>query len=88
MPIGCGEGIMHPTIDSDTRWTDALNGSDSCTDRDHQIIVIGVAVIVSHNAMTDHLLDEISQFMEENCEAEILEETREKRWIPRFVGGG
>ena len=56
-----------------------LNGSDSCPDRDHKLIVIGVAVIVSHNAMTDHLLDEISQFMEENCEAEILEETREKR---------
>ena len=45
----------------------------------HQIIVIGVAVIVPHNAMADHLMDEISQFVEENCEAEILEETREIR---------
>ena len=45
----------------------------------HQIIAIGVAVIVPHNAMADHLMDEISQFVEENCEAEILEETREIR---------
>ena len=45
----------------------------------HQIIVIGVAVIVPHNDMADHLMDEISQFVEENCEAEILEETREIR---------
>ena len=45
----------------------------------HQIIVIGVAVIVPHNAVADHLMDEISQFVEENCEAEILEETREMR---------
>ena len=43
----------------------------------HQILVIGVAAIVPHNAMADHLMDEISSFVEENCEAEILEETRE-----------
>ena len=45
----------------------------------HQIIVIGVAAIVPHNAMADSLMEEISRFVEENCEAEILEETREIR---------
>ena len=43
----------------------------------HQIIVIGVASIVPHNAMADSLMDDISVFVEENCEAEILEEGRE-----------
>ncbi len=43
----------------------------------HQIIVIGVASIVPHNAMADSLMDEISAFVESNTEAEILEETRE-----------
>ena len=45
----------------------------------HQIIVIGVAAIVPHNAMADSLMNEISQFVEDNCEAEILEEQREIR---------
>ena len=45
----------------------------------HQIIVIGAAAIVPHNAMADSLMEEISLFVEENCEAEILEETREIR---------
>lgn len=45
----------------------------------HQIIVIGIAAIVPHNAMADSLMDEISQFVEENCEAEILDEQREIR---------
>ena len=45
----------------------------------HQIIVIGVAAIVPHNAMADSLMEEISMFVEENCEAEILRETREIR---------
>ena len=43
----------------------------------HQILVIGIAAIVPHNAMADRLMDEISSFVEENCEAEILDETRE-----------
>ena len=43
----------------------------------HQIIVIGVASIVPHNAMADSLMDEISVFVESNTEAQILEETRE-----------
>ncbi len=45
----------------------------------HQILVIGVAAIVPHNAMADSLMEEISRFVEENCDAEILEETREIR---------
>ena len=45
----------------------------------HQIIVIGAAAIVPHNALADSLMDEISLFVEQNTEAEILEETREIR---------
>ena len=45
----------------------------------HQIIMIGVAAIVPYNGLADSLMDEISQFMEENTEAEILTETREIR---------
>ena len=45
----------------------------------YQIIVIGIAAIVPHNAMADSLMDEISEFMELNTEAEILEEIREIR---------
>ena len=41
--------------------------------------MIGAAAIVPHNAMADSLMDEISLFVEENCEAEILEEAREIR---------
>ena len=45
----------------------------------HQIIVIGVAAIVPHNAMADSLMDDISFFVEENTEAEIIDEEREIR---------
>ena len=45
----------------------------------HQIIVIGVAVIVPHNAMADSMMDDVSMFIEENTEAEILDEEREIR---------
>lgn len=45
----------------------------------HKIIVIGIAAIVPHNAMADSLMDEISVFVEENTEAEILDEQREIR---------
>ena len=38
----------------------------------HQIIVIGVAAIIPNNAVAD-------QFIEENCEAQILDEEREIR---------
>ena len=42
-------------------------------------IVIGVAAIVPHNAMADSLMEEISLFVEDNCEAEILDEVHEIR---------
>lgn len=45
----------------------------------HQIMVIGIAAVVPHNAMADSLMEEISLFVEENTEAEILEEHREIR---------
>ncbi|MBR3247130.1 MAG: DUF503 domain-containing protein [Clostridiales bacterium] len=45
----------------------------------HQIIVIGVAAIVPHKAMADSIMDEISEFVENNTEAEILDELREIR---------
>ena len=45
----------------------------------HQIIVIGVAAIVPHNALADSLMDEISKFVEESTEAEVLDEIREIR---------
>ena len=45
----------------------------------HQIIVIGVAGVVPHNAFADSLMDDISLFIEENTEAEIIDEEREIR---------
>ena len=45
----------------------------------HQIIVIGVAAIVPHNAIADSLMEKISQFVESAFEAEVWEETREIR---------
>ena len=45
----------------------------------HRIIVISAAAIVPHNAMADNMMNEISKFVEENTEAEILDEKREIR---------
>lgn len=45
----------------------------------HQIIVIGVAAVVPHQAMADRVMENVSRFVEENCDAEILEETAEVR---------
>ena len=45
----------------------------------HQFIMIGMAVIVPHNAMADKLSAEITKFIEEKTEAEIVETTREIR---------
>ena len=45
----------------------------------HQMIVIGVAAVVPHNALADSLMDEISQFVETATDAQLLEETREIR---------
>jgi uncharacterized protein YlxP (DUF503 family) len=44
-----------------------------------QIIVIGVAFIIPYNAMADSMMDEISMFVEENTEAELLDEIKENR---------
>lgn len=43
----------------------------------HQIIVIGVAAIVAHNAQADSVMEEIREFVEESTEAEILDIERE-----------
>ena len=43
----------------------------------HQIIVLGVAAIVPHSAMADSVMDEISLFVEENTEAQLIDQTRE-----------
>ena len=45
----------------------------------HQIIVIGVAAVVPHQAMADRVMEAVSAFVEENTEAEILDELREIR---------
>ena len=45
----------------------------------HQMIVIGVATIVPNHTIADSLMDEISRFVEENCEAELISEDREIR---------
>ena len=45
----------------------------------HQVIGIGIAAIVPHSALADSLMEEISRFIDENCEAEIIEEEREIR---------
>ena len=45
----------------------------------HQIIEIGIAMIDPHNALADSVMEEISRFVEENTEAEIIDEMREIR---------
>ena len=45
----------------------------------NQVIVICVAAVVPHNAYADSLMESISLFVEENCDAEIIEEIREIR---------
>lgn len=45
----------------------------------HQIIVIGVAAVVPHNARADSLMEDISRFVEENTEAEVVDEEWEIR---------
>lgn len=43
----------------------------------YQIIMIGIAAIVPHNAQADSVMEEIRYFIEENSEAEILDIERE-----------
>ena len=56
-----------------------VSAAESDEQDTQQIIVIGVAAIVPHHAMADSLMDEISAFVEDNTEAEILDERREIR---------
>ncbi len=62
------------------QWREGGSGAAEIDEQDtHQIIVIGIAAVVLHNAMADSLMDEISVFVEENTEAEILDELWEIR---------
>ena len=45
----------------------------------HTLIEIGIAAVVPNRALADSLMEQVSRFTEEHCEAEILEETREIR---------
>lgn len=45
----------------------------------HQTIVIGIGILAAHMASCDSTLDHILDFIEENCEAEIIDITREIR---------
>ena len=45
----------------------------------HQTIIIGVATIVESTAQCDSILDHILDFIEDHCEAEVIEVTREIR---------
>ncbi|MBQ5361658.1 MAG: DUF503 domain-containing protein [Lachnospiraceae bacterium] len=64
-----------------TRLHNRFNVSASEIDRqdNHQIIVIGVAAIAPHSAMADSIMEEISSFVEDNTDAEIIGEEREIR---------
>lgn len=45
----------------------------------HQSIVIAAAAIVPHSALGDSIMDQIVRFVEQNTEAEIVQELREIR---------
>lgn len=45
----------------------------------HQIIELGIAFIVPHNSLADRQMDLLSRFVEENTDAQILDEEREIR---------
>ena len=45
----------------------------------HQLIELGIAFIVPHNSLADRQMDLLSRFVEENTDAQILEEEREIR---------
>lgn len=45
----------------------------------HQTIIIGIATIVESTAQCDSILDHILDFIEDHCEAEVIEVTREIR---------
>jgi uncharacterized protein YciI len=68
-----GEGMLEKRMEVRPRHLEGMKALGK------QIIVIGVAAIVPHNAIADSLMEEISQFVENASEAEVLEETREIR---------
>lgn len=39
----------------------------------HQIIVIGIVALASHSAACDSILDQIIDFVEDNCDAQIID---------------
>ena len=43
------------------------------------MITIGIVAIVPHNAMADSLMEDISHFIDNNTEAEIIDEERKIR---------
>ena len=45
----------------------------------HQIAVIGIAAVIPHRGAADSLMERISRFVSDNCDAEILDEQREIR---------
>lgn len=45
----------------------------------HQIIVIGAAAVVPHNALANSLMDDVTRFVETATDAQILEESLEIR---------
>lgn len=45
----------------------------------HQSIVIGVAFLIPHSAQADSVMDQVVKFVEQNTEAEIVEEERDIR---------
>ena len=45
----------------------------------HQIIVIGAAAVVPHNALANSLMDDVTRFVETATDAQLLEENLEIR---------
>ena len=45
----------------------------------HQLMEVGVAAIVPNHAQADSLMERVSRFVEESCEAEVVSEEREVR---------
>lgn len=45
----------------------------------HQFIQIGAAAVIPHNAMADRLMHEITLFIEQNTDAELIDSALEMR---------
>ncbi len=56
-----------------------VSASEIASQDAHQLIVIGIAAVVSGAALADSLMDEISAFVESSTDAELINETREMR---------